>query len=302
VAKCALSRHVAVIVQPSAIAAVAAPFGRDLDAAFARIESTVLDARARGARMVVFPESTLGGYLREPGGGTGAPDLPPALDPDGPEIARLVALAGDTVVCAGYTEAGPDGPYGAAVCVTGDGVLGRHRKVHLPPAERFAYRAGDGFTAFDTPVGRVGMQLCYDKLFPEATRALVDDGAEIVACLAAWPLDRHRPARLPRRDRQTLHFDLTDRLRAVENQVVWVSANQVGRWGAVRFLGRAKVVDPDGRVLASTGHRGGTALARVDPRAAMAASRAFIDHRADRRPAAYAASAGAEVFAAELPG
>jgi predicted amidohydrolase len=285
-------------MQPSAIAAVAAPFGRDLGAAFARIERIVRDAEARGARMVVLPESALGGYLLETGPGGGAPDLPPALDPDGPEIARLARIARDTVLCAGYTEAGPSGPYGAAVCVTGDGVLGRHRKVHLPPAERFAYTPGDGFAAFDTPVGRVGMLLCYDKLFPEAARALATDGAQVVACLAAWPLDRHHRARIASRDRQVLHFDVVDRTRAIENQVVWASANQTGRWGRLRFLGHAKVVDPDGRVLASTGGRGGTAVARVDPAAAIAASRVFIDHLADRRPAAY--GTGTSAAAAEV--
>jgi predicted amidohydrolase len=280
-------------MQPGAIAAVAAPFGRDIEQAFARIERTVRAARARGARMVVFPESALGGYLREAEPGDGAPDLPPALDPGGPEIERLARIAGETVVCAGYTEAGEHGRHSSAVCVTGDGVLGRHRKVHLPPAERFAYTAGNSFTAFDTPVGRVGMLLCYDKLFPEASRRLAADGAEIVACLAAWPLDRHRRARIASRDRQTLHFDVTDRARAIESQVVWVSSNQTGRWGRLRFLGRAKVVDPDGRVVARTGLREGVALGRIDPAAAIAGSRAFIDHMGDRRPATYLAGPAA---------
>ena len=280
-------------VQPNAIAAVAAPFGRDLETAFARIERTVRDARARGVRLVVFPESTLGGYLREPGPGGGSPELPPALQPDGPEIERLIRIAGDTVVCAGYSEAGANGRHSSAVCVTGDGVLGRHRKVHLPPAERFAYTAGSSFVAFDTPAGRVGMLLCYDKLFPEAARRLAADGAQIVASMAAWPLDRHQRSRIASRDRQALHFDVSDRMRAIENQLVWVSSNQTGRWGRLRFLGRAKVVDPDGRVLAVTGLRGGVAVARVDAAEAIAASRAFIDHLADRRPATYLDGAGA---------
>jgi predicted amidohydrolase len=269
------------------LAAVAAPFGRDLDACLKRIERTVAAARARGARMVVFPESALGGYVREPGEDGEPLDLPVALDPDGPEIARLVALAGDTVLCVGYTEAGAHGPYAAAVCVSGDGVLGRHRKVHLPPAERFAYTAGTSFAAFDTPVGRVGMLLCYDKLFPEAARTLAVDGAEILACLAAWPLDRRRPAATAAEDRQTHHFDLCDVARAVENQVVVVSANQTGPWGPLRFLGRAKVVCPDGRTLAATSDASGLAVARVDPAAARAESLLDIDHLADRRPAAY---------------
>ena len=66
------------MVSRSAIAAVAAPFGRDLDAALERIERTVAQARAGGAGLVVFPECALGGYIREDPAG---PDLPPALHP-----------------------------------------------------------------------------------------------------------------------------------------------------------------------------------------------------------------------------
>jgi predicted amidohydrolase len=271
------------------ILAVAQPFRRDLDAALAQVERVLERARAKNAGLVVFPECALGGYIREPLPSETAPDLPRALDPDGPEIARLIRLAGDLVVCIGYTEAGAHSPYSAAVCVSGDGVLGRHRKVHLPPSERFAYAAGDRFEAFDTPVGRLGMLLCYDKLFPEAATALAVDGAETIACMAAWPADRHRPAARIADDRQTRHFDVVDQARAVENQVVWVSANGTGRWGPLHFLGRSKVVDPDGVVLASTGARAGTAFATVDHGAAIGAVKRSIDHIADRKPLAYRA-------------
>jgi N-carbamoylputrescine amidase len=277
-----------------AVAALAAPFDRDVDAALARIAHHATRAREQGVGLLVLPESALGGYLREPGPEEIAPDVPDGLAPDGPEIARLVALAGDLVICAGYTELGPGGLYASAVCVSGDGVLGHQRKVHLPPAERFAYTAGDGFAAFDTPVGRLGMLLCYDKLFAEAARALALDGAEVVCSLSAWPVDRHNPARRIRDDKQTRHFDLCDAARAVENQVFVVSANQTGRWGPLRFLGSAKVVDPDGAVLARTGAREGLAVADIDL-AAVGESRIAIDHLADRRPDAYGAPvAGAE--------
>ena len=297
-------------MRPGAVAAVAAPFGRDVDAALTRIASTVHAARSAGARLVVFPESALGGYLLETEPGTPpAPDmLPPALDPGGPEIAGLSRIAGDAVVCVGYTEAGSAGErYASAVCVSGDGVLGRHRKVHLPPAERFAYAAGDGFAAFDTPVGRVGMLLCYDKLFPEASRALALDGAEVIACMSAWSADRRRPAPDLGDDRQTRHFDAVDCVRAIENQVVWVSSNLTGPWGARRFVGRSKVVDPDGVVLAATEHDEGLALARIDPAAAIAETLLDIDHLGDRRPAAYGeprpafARAGSPAPRAEAP-
>jgi predicted amidohydrolase len=281
------------------VAALAAPFDRDVERALARIEQAVARAREQGAGLLVLPESALGGHVREPGPDEMAPDVPGGLRPDGPEIARLIAIAGDMAICAGYTEAAPEGLYASAVCVSGDGVLGHQRKVHLPPAERFAYLPGDGFAAFDTPAGRIGMLLCYDKLFPEAARALALDGAEVLCSLSAWPADRHQPARRIRDDRQTRHFDLCDSARAIENQVFVVAANQTGRWGPLRFLGSAKVVDPEGAVLARTGAREGLAVAEVDL-AAVADARMVIDHLADRRPDAYttpAAAAGALGFA-----
>src|SRR3954449_9617940 len=255
-----------------AVAAVSAPFGRDLDDCFAKIERIVRRCRERGAELVVFPEAALGGYLYEPHVPSSRLTIPPPpeLDRDGPEIERLRQLAGSTVLCAGYTETGA---YSSAVCVNGDGVLGHQRKVHLPPSERFAFTPGDGFEAFDTPLGRMGMLVCYDKVFPEAARQLSIDGAGIIASLAAWPVCRLRPAVRMSRDRQVRHFDLLDRARALENQVVWVSANQTGRLGRLRFPGHAKVVDPDGHVLAATGSRSGAAVARGDARGLVDSAR-----------------------------
>jgi predicted amidohydrolase len=273
-----------------AVAAVAASFGREIDACVQRVERTVEEARARGATLIVFPETTLGGYLHEPWPGDPrdpAPS-PPALPRHAEAFARLARAAGPAVVCLGYTEAAPGGPFSSAVCLSGDGILGHHPKVHLPPGERGVFSPGDGFAAFDTPVGRLGMLVCYDKVFPEAARALALDGAEIVASLSAWPVCRLRPARRIGDDRQVHHFNLLDQARAVENQVVWVSANHHGRAGRLRFPGHAKVVDPDGRVLATTGGRAGVALAQIDARAAVRAARDELFHLGDRIPATYA--------------
>lgn len=275
--------------------AVAARFGRDVELCLAQVERIVDDARERGAALVVLPESTLGGYLYEPPvAGMPLPCAPPpALRPDGPEIARVARRAGEVVVCLGYTERASDGTYSSAVCVNGDGILGHHRKVHVPAAERSTFSAGAGFTAFDTPIGRIGMLICYDKTFPEAARQLALDGAGLIASLSAWPICRVDPATWTRHDVQVRHFNLLDQARALENQVVWVSANQVGRFGRLRFPGQAKVVDPRGRVLARTGARAGTALARVDAPGAVAAARGRLSYLEDRRPLAYAAQVSA---------
>ena len=83
------------------IAAVASPFGRDLDDGLARIARLLAAAREAGAELVVLPESALGGYLKE---GAAAPELPPALDPDGPEIARADRGSPATRSCARATR------------------------------------------------------------------------------------------------------------------------------------------------------------------------------------------------------
>ncbi len=271
------------------VAAVAAPFGRNLESCMRTIEESIASARARGAELVVFPESALGGYVYEPHiPGTPLPvGAPPTLSADSDVMARLIRMAGDTVICVGYTEEGQAGPHSSAVCLSGDGILGHHRKVHLPPAEVGLLEPGEGFAAFDTPLGRMGMLICYDKVFPEAARELALDGADIIASLAAWPVSRRSPASRVRRDREVRHFDLLDEARALENQVVWVSANQTGRFGRLRFPGHAKVVDPDGRVLAATGARHGMAVAEVDVSTALGTARDDISHLGDRQPGTY---------------
>jgi N-carbamoylputrescine amidase len=130
------------------LAALAGHFGRDIEANMTRIEAVLADAGTAGAALVVLPDAALGGYLPRfdtppggggpdgggrdgggpggggsDGGGRGAAgdvpvgrivprppeDLPPALDPDGPEIARLIRMAGSMTVCVGYCERAASG-------------------------------------------------------------------------------------------------------------------------------------------------------------------------------------------------
>lgn len=268
------------------IAAVAAAFGRDLDAALARITTIVEHARGAGADLVVLPDAALGGYL----GDLADPDpdsVPPALEADHPVLAEVARLAGPTVVCVGYCEAAGGLRWNSAICVSGDGVLGRHRKVHLPAGESAVYSAGEGFAAFDTPVGRMGMLIDYDKTFPESARALALDGADLIACLSAWPTSITNRAPRMSEDRQSQLFDLYDRSRAAENQIVLASANQTGAMGRMRFLGQAKVVSPAGEILARTWDKAGLALAQVDVAASVEQARRMLNHLKERRPAAY---------------
>lgn len=273
-------------MKPIRIAAVAAHFGRDLDFAMRRIATLIEHARGFGARLLVLPDAALGGYLAD----LRHPDpeaLPPSLEADNPYLRKIAALAGEMVVCVGYCESANGSRYNAAACVTGDGLLGNHRKVHQPPGEAVAYEPGEGFSAFDTPVGRLGMLIDYDKTFPEAARSLAVEGAQLIACLSAWPTSITNRATRMTQDRQARLFDLYDQARAAENQVVLASANQTGAMGGMRFLGQAKVVGPGGEILARTWSKAGIAVAEVDVAAELASARRVLHHLRERRPECY---------------
>ncbi|WP_206487500.1 carbon-nitrogen hydrolase family protein [Rhodococcus sp. KRD162] len=271
---------------PIKIGALAAHFGRDVDRAVLKITTIISSAAREGIDLLVLPDASLGGYINSLSDPDPA-ELPPALDPDGPELAAIIAAAGDMTICIGYTELSKGLRYNAAACLTGDGILGSHRKVHQPLGESLAYAAGDRFEAFDTPVGRMGMLIDYDKTFPESARALALDGARIIAALSAWPASvTDRASSLPN-DRQSRLFDLYDAARAAENQVVLVSSNQTGVMGSLRFLGQAKIVGPGGDVLAKTWSKGGLAVHDIDVDAEVDRARRGLHHLAERRVDAY---------------
>jgi N-carbamoylputrescine amidase len=291
------------------VAAVAASFDRDVEANLAAIAALIGTARERGVRLLALPEACLGGYLSVLGRGRDgefdeSPDsLPPVMDVDGPELKRVAQLAREMTVVVGFCEAEGGERYNSAALVTGDGVIGVHRKVHQPLGENLYYAPGGALQAFDTPVGRVGALICYDKTFPEAARALALAGAQVITCVSAWPASRTATAADLAQDRWTHRFNVLDQARALENQVIWVASNQTGTFGKLRFVGNAKVVGPGGDVLDTTGVGDGLAVAEIDIALALETSRRSMFYLGDRRPDAYA-STGAETptrSAAEMP-
>lgn len=278
----------------TAVAAVAATFGRDVEANLAAIARSIEEARRRGVSLLAFPEACLGGYLSVLGSGRDGAfdeepdDLPPLMETDGPEVRRIVAMAREMTVVVGLCEADTGGErYNSAVVLSGDGVHGIHRKIHQPLGESLFYAAGDTLRAFDTPAGRVGALICYDKAFPEAARALALDGAEIVTVISAWPASRTATAADLAEDRWTKRFNLFDQARALENQVIWIASNQSGTFGKLRFVANAKVVGPGGDILATTGLEDGLAIARLDVAEVLDTARRSMFHLRDRRPDAY---------------
>ncbi|MDN4516294.1 MULTISPECIES: carbon-nitrogen hydrolase family protein [Mycolicibacterium] len=276
------------------LAAVSANFTRDLEQNYALIASLADEARHRGVDFLALPEAAIGGYLSSLGNHgdtvrTTARSLPPAIRLDGPEIARVQQIVGDLVVAIGFCELADDGHtrYNAAAVLDGSTVYGSYRKVHQPLGEGMSYSAGSGYGVFDTPIGRVGLQICYDKAFPEAARIMALRGAQVIASLSAWPAARTATAENLQDDRWTYRFNLFDTARALDNQVFWVASNQSGTFGSLRYVGNAKVVDPGGNILATTLLGSGMAVAEVDIDETFRTMRAGMFHLRDRRPDVY---------------
>ena len=275
------------------LAAAAANFTRDLQQNYDVIESLAAQARAAKADLLVLPEAAIGGYLSSLGNhgdtvATTTRSLPPAIRTDGPELATVARIAGDLLVAIGFCELAGDGTrYNTAALLDGTRLYGSYRKVHQPLGEAMSYAAGSDYRVIDSPVGRVGLQICYDKAFPEAARIMALRGAQIIASLSAWPAARTATAANLQDDRWTYRFNLFDAARALENQVFWVASNQSGEFGSLRYVGNAKVVDPGGNTLADTGLDAGLALAEVDLDGAFRTARAGMFHLRDRRPQVY---------------
>jgi predicted amidohydrolase len=264
--------------------------------------SLMEEAAASGAKLVVFPEISLQGY---------PPDLTrvyperikAAFDnaeqvPDGPHVLAIAARAQELgiYVIYGLNELGtsPGVIYNTMVLTGPDGFVGSYRKVHVGITEQLTWRRGNDWPVFDTEIGRIGMLICYDKMWPESTRELMLRGADILVMSTAWPMVFGEQD--PETNLWAELYRLYDRARAAENSRWFVSSNFAGDLGGARFIGLSQIVDPCGRVVATTGPlTPGMAIADVDIAEGIAQANAtFMGARLvrDRRPDTYLASSG----------
>ena len=188
-------------------------------------------AAEQGANLVVFPELSLNGYLwdiqRNPPGKEVEYFLREAEPVPGPASRELAQRAGkrDMFVIFGMVEECGAGLIAdSSVLVGPSDTLAVHRKVHLIGDECHIFRGGDRWQVWELPFGRLGMLVCYDKVFPEGPRELALAGADVLVSISAWAVAGDKPEG----DFLGGLFDLYDRVRAAENQCWFISTNQVG--------------------------------------------------------------------------
>lgn len=206
-----------------------------------RLEALVREAAANDAKIIVTPEmATIGSFWH------GRDEIEPHVEPiPGPTSDRFAALARElsVYITLGMGEVDPKTGifYNAAILVGPDGLVGKHRKVHGYLSDPMWAADGDlGFQVWDTPLGKLGILICMDANYPESSRLLALDGADVLLIPVNWVVEVC-PA--------PLWIN-----RAFDNQRHAICAN---RWGAERgfsFSGGAGIIDPDGSLQTCVGH------------------------------------------------
>ncbi len=199
----------------------------------------------QGAQLVVLPELAVPWYTVNP------EDVARTAEPlAGPTVDAWTAVAADHsgLIVGGLCERDGESFYNTAVVVDRTGVIGHYRKLHLFAEEKLSFTPGDrGLPVVDTPVGRLGMCICYDLRFVEVVRVLALSGAELICVPTAW-ITGFDTARWNADGLSTQAQGA--KLQAKLSQVFIACASQVGAFPGFDFLGSSIVVDSFGDVVA----------------------------------------------------
>ncbi len=277
------------------VAPLQCSLGGSLEENVERVETLARRAAAAGARVILPPELFEGPYFcRE----ESDEHFSLAREAQGhPTVERFRTLArelGAVVPVSFFEKAGP-AYYNSVAMIDADGsLLGVYRKSHIPDGpgyeEKFYFRPGDtGFRAFRTKLGTVGVGICWDQWFPEAARAMVLLGADLLLYPTAIGSEPANPA-----------LDTRDRWRramqghAVANVVPVAAANRVGTEEGQTFYGSSFVAGTDGSFAAELGRTEEGFVTATFDLAAVRRERASWGFFRDRRPELYGTLATAD--------
>ena len=236
----------------------------DVAANLAHAERGVREAAEQGAVFIALPE--MFAFLRREGG-----VFPCAQTIDDEIVGAVRTWAkqhGARILGGSFPERAEDGErvYNTSVLVSPEGEIEAvYRKIHLFDVELGdrgggTYREsasiarGQDVVVARTPVGGIGLSICYDLRFPELYRAQAAQGAHFLAVPSAFTPETGKD-----------HWEVLLRARAIENQAFVVAPAQCGRHSPDRTShGRSLLIDPWGLVLAQLGDRPGVAVAECD--------------------------------------
>lgn len=228
----------------------------NMDKAIAGIK----DAAAKGANIVCLQELFTSLYFCDVEDYENFKLAEPVPGPS-TDLLSAVAKEAGVVVIASLFEKRAQGLYHNTTAVLdADGsYLGKYRKMHIPddPAyfEKFYFTPGDlGYKMFETKYGKIGVLICWDQWYPEASRLTALMGAEILFYPTAigWATSQDEATNTE----QYNAWQTIQRSHAVANGVHVVSVNRVGfeQDGAMKFWGGSFISNPFGSLIVKATH------------------------------------------------
>ena len=216
----------------------------ELDANRKAAAEAVRQAAAAGARLVVLPELCDSGYVFT-GAGEARGLAAPAADSE--TLRQWAALAREhqLVVVGGFCELGDDGRvYNSAALADESGIRAVYRKAHLWDTEKKVFVPGDAPPpVVETTLGRIGVMICYDLEFPEWTRRISLDGADLIAAPVNWPAVTPPPGERPAEV-------IKAQAAAATNGVYVAVADRCRDERGVSWISGSVIIGPDGYPLA----------------------------------------------------
>lgn len=270
------------------IAVLQAAFGGDMTANIDTIETLIRSAAKDDAQIILPPELFQGPYFCKTEDTAHFVDAYPYKEH--PIIKELAPLAAELGVVLPLSIFERDGQeyYNSLLVFDADGaLLGRYRKSHIPDGpgyeEKFYFKPGNsGFKVWDTKFGRIGAGICWDQWFPEAARAMMLMGAEILlypTAIGSEPGDASLDTQTRWRRAMIGH--------AVSNVVPVAAANRIGDENGQVFYGSSFIADDGGDFLCDMSRKeDGFAAASLDLDA-INERRAGWGFFRDRRPELY---------------
>ncbi|MHB8120597.1 MAG: carbon-nitrogen family hydrolase [Desulfuromonadaceae bacterium] len=242
----------------------------DVDANLAYVREALPRVAAQGANLAVLPEMWSSGFAYR--------DLNRLALHTAGIVDELLELSAELklVIVGSMPEPHGDKVFNTVYVIDNGKLSGVYRKIHLFSllGEDRAFSGGDSWLLADTSIGKIGVIICYDLRFPELSRRLAVEGAQVICVPAQWPKPRQE------------HWRTLLRARAIENQLFVVACNTCGTVGKLDFFGMSMIIDPKGELLAEGGEEEGELVAELDLQA-MNNWRAQIPCFNDRRPECY---------------
>lgn len=218
-------------------------------------EQRVLQACSAGASVICLPELFSTQYFPQYIGLDGS-SFSERVPGDLTRRFSSLAAANQVVLIVPFCEQGTDGKrYNSAVVIDADGtVYPPYHKVHLPQDPLFYEKGyfcpGDSYQIFDTAKGKIGVLICYDQWFPEASRSVALMGAEILFFPAAIG---HIRGELPAEGNWRDAWQCIQQSHAIANSIPIAAVNRCGWEGDIFFFGGSFICDAFGRILGQAG-------------------------------------------------